>query len=51
LTTTTTFELQVRGFSVMPPALCVVMELCNKGSLLDLLKVWVIVGDDSGGRG
>jgi hypothetical protein len=30
--------VQVRGFSVMPPALCVVMELCNKGSLLDILK-------------
>jgi len=30
--------VQVKGFSVMPPALCVVMELCSKGSLLDILK-------------
>lgn len=30
--------IQVRGFSVMPPALCVVMELCNRGSLFDYLR-------------
>jgi len=30
--------IQVRGFSVMPPALCVVMELCNGGSLFDVVR-------------
>jgi hypothetical protein len=30
--------VQVEGYSVMPPALCVVMELCNRGSLFDLFS-------------
>jgi len=30
--------VQLKGYSVMPPALCVVMELCSKGSLLELLE-------------
>ncbi len=30
--------VHVKGFSIMPPALCVVMELCNAGSLFDLLR-------------
>lgn len=29
--------VQIHGFSVMPPALCLVMELCDRGSLLDVL--------------
>ena len=28
----------MHGISIMPPALCIVMELCEMGSLRDLLN-------------